>query len=141
MAQILVYYKVRGQRDEAVNEVERMKQIPYAVESAISDLESGIIKLGGKHMSMGRLFWTLREHFLGGIGPDNIFSPIQGIFEEANTDEIHEAARNLMLKIRSLDLVYDEQRQHLRTGYTRVVTTSLGRSVLRELEKKWRDSS
>ena len=131
VAQFLAYHKVRKQRDEARGEVT----------SVISELESNIINLGGQSTNMARLFWRLGQRFLDGMYPNSIFSNIHTIFQEANPDECHEAERRLMFKLRSAKLIRDDQRQHLRTGYTVIITTDLGASVINELDRKWGDSS
>lgn len=126
VAQFLVYHEVRKQRDDARNEVA----------SAISELESAVISLGGQSTDMATLFWKLGRHFLQGIQPDSIFSVIRTIFQEANSDECNKA----VFKLRSLQLIHDEQRQHRTTGYTLTIATPLGSSVINELAKKWGDS-
>lgn len=127
VAQFLVYHEVR-------------KQLPNAVEDAISELESDIVSLGGQPINMARLFWIMGQHFLRGIQPDGIFSIIHTIFQKANADEWSKAERNLVFKLRSLQLIHDEQRQHRTTGYTLTIATPLGSSVINELAKKWGDS-
>jgi len=126
VAQFLVYHEVRKQHD--------------AVEGAISELESGIVSLGGQSINMAKLFWILGQHFLRGIQSDSIFSIIHTTFQKANTDEWGKAEQNLVFKLRSLQLIHDEQCQHRMTGYTLTIATPLGSSVINELAKKWGDS-
>jgi len=130
MAQFLAYHKVRKQRDEARGEVT----------SVISELESNIINLGGQSTNMARLFWSLGQLFLQGIQTDSIFPTILTILKEANVDEYHKAEQNLIFKLRSLQLIHDEQRQYGIKGYIFTITTDLGASVINELAKKWGDS-
>lgn len=111
-----------------------------SVERAISALESDIISLGGQSINMARLFWVMGQHFLRGIQPDNIFSSIRTIFQEANADELNKAEPKLIFKFRTLQLIHDEQRQHRTTGYTLTIATPLGHSVMNELVRKWGDS-
>ena len=128
VAQVLAYHKLRKQRDEGRNKVA----------SAISELESEIVSLGGQYINIARLFWYLGEHFLRGIPSDSIFSTMRPIFEKANADELNKAERSLMFKLRSLQLIRDEQRQHKTTRYIVTISTDLGASVINELAKKWR---
>ena len=137
VAQFLAYHEVRKQRDDARNDVARLKQIPNDVESAILELESGIVSLGGQLVSMAKLFWILGQHFVRGIRPDSIFHIICTIYQKANADECNKAEQNLVFKLRSLQLIHDEQRQHRTTGYTLTIATLLGSSVINELAKKW----
>ena len=127
-AQFLVYHEVRKQR--------------YTVESIISDLESGIISLGGQSIKMAELFWKMGDHFLEGIQPGSIPGDIYKVVEGADKDECNKAWGNLKNRLRLLDLICDAQRPHPHkgTGYRVIVTTSLGASVLNELNKKWGDS-
>ena len=119
VAQFLIYYGVRKQRDP--------------VESAISELESAIVSLDGQSISMATLFWKLGRHFSRGIHPDNICSVIRTILQTANSDECDKVE----LKLRSLQLIHDEPRLHGIKGYTLTVATPLGHSIINELVKKW----
>lgn len=132
VAQFLAYHEIRKQRDGAGNEVA----------SAISDLESNIINLGGESINMAILFWKMGDHFLEGIQPGNIPGDIYKVVEGVDTDECNKAWGNLKKRLRLLDLICDAQRPHPHkgTGYRVIVTTSLGASVLNELDKKWGDS-
>jgi hypothetical protein len=125
-AQFLVYREVRRQG--------------YTVENAISELESAIIILGGQSTDMATLFWKLGRHFLQGIQPEGIFWVMHKIFPEDRGPETAKAEENLMYKLRALQLIHDEQRQHGIKGYTLTMATPLGTSVIRELAKKWGDS-
>jgi hypothetical protein len=133
VAQFLAYHEVNKQLDEARK----------GVASAILDLESKIINLGGQSINMAMLFWRLGEYFLGGIKPGNIHGIIVSIFEEvgvyAGVDECSQVERNLMSRLRLLQLIENRQCWHLHTGYIEIFATSLGASVIKELEKKQRD--
>jgi hypothetical protein len=131
-AQFLAYHKVREQRDEARNEVA----------SAISDLESNIINLGGQSTNMAMLFWKMRDYFLEGIQPGTTPGNIYKVVEGADKDDCNKAWGNLKKRLRLLQLICDAQRPHpfKSTGYIVMITTSLGASVLNELDKKWKDS-
>jgi len=122
VAQFLVYYEIRRQRDP--------------IESAVSELESSIISLGGQSTNMANLLWRLGHLFLTGIDPDSIYPTLRAIYQGSCSDE----CVRMVSKLRALQLVRDEQRWHRTTGYTRTIMTSLGASVLRELAKKWGDS-
>lgn len=112
MAQFLAYHEVRKQRDGD----------RYKVANAISELKSDIVKLGGRPVNMARLFWIMRQYFVQGIKPNSMFSSIRAIFQEATIDECHEAEHNLMFKLRLLELIRDDQRMHLKTGYIEIIT-------------------
>ena len=129
VAQFLAYHEVRKQRDEAGNKVA----------SAISELESDIIRLGERSISMATLFWKMRELLLNGIPAGTLPGSIYTTFEGANGDECNKAWGSLMYRLRLLQLIDDRQCQHGIKGYTKIITTSLGTSVLNELEKRWRD--
>jgi hypothetical protein len=128
IAPFIAFHKVRKERDEARNEVA----------SVISELESDTVRLGGHSVNMATLFWKLGQRFLQGIQPGSINGTIYTTFQGAYPEESRKAEENLMSKLRLLELVRDDQRQHLDKGYTVIITTSLGASVLRELAKKWR---
>lgn len=133
VAQFLAYHKVRRQRDEARNEVG----------SVISELESETISVGEQSINMARLFWAMGQHFLRGINTEGIFSAVHEIFQRPTGEVskgVAKAEQNLMYKLRLLQLVRDEQRQHRTTGYMVTTTTCLGDSVIKELAKKWGDS-
>jgi hypothetical protein len=130
VAQFLAYHKVREQRDGVRNEVA----------SVISELESDIISLGGQSINIARLFWRLGQRFLEGMFPNSISSSIGTIFQEANADECNKAEQNLMSELRLSQLIHDEQRQHMKTGYTLTIATPLGISVIKELKTRWGDS-
>ena len=72
VAQFLAYKNVRKELDEARN----------PVRSAISGLESEVIKLGGQSIKMAELFWKMGDHFLEGIlpgsTPGNIYKVVEG---------------------------------------------------------------
>jgi hypothetical protein len=128
-AQFLVYDKVRKERDEARNKVA----------SAILDLESNTIMLGGKAVNMGTLFWKTGESFLEGILPRSIPGSIYSVVQGANKKDCDKAFDNLKSRLRLLGLIDDKQRQIRSTGYKEIQTTPLGASVLNELEKRYRD--
>ena len=132
MAQFLAYHKVRKERDE----------VRSGVTSVISELESNIINLGGQSINMAMLFWKMGDHFLEGIQPGATPGNIYKVVEGADKDDCNKAWGNLKKRLRLLQLVCDAQRPHPHkgTGYTVIITTSLGASVLNELDKKWRDS-
>jgi len=131
-AQFLAYHKVRKKRDDAGNKVA----------SAISELESDVIKLGGQSIKMAKLFLKMGDHFLEGIQPGTTPGNIYKVVEGADKDDCNKAWGNLKKRLRLLDLICDAQRPHLHkgTGYTVIILTSLGASVLNELDKTWRDS-
>jgi hypothetical protein len=114
----------------------------YIVKSAISELESNVVKLGGQSIKMAELFWKMRDHFLEGIQPGSIPGDIYRIFEGADKHDCNKAWGNLKKRLRLLDLICDAQRPHPYKGteYRVIVTTSLGTSVINELVKKWGDS-
>ena len=132
VAQFLAYHEVRKQFDEDGNEVT----------SAISELESDVIKLGGQSIKMAKLFWKMGDHFLEGIQPGTTPGNIYKVVEGADKADCNKAWGNLKKRLRLLQLICDAQRPHPHkgTGYTVIITTSLGASVLNELDKKWRDS-
>ena len=72
VAQFLAYKNVRKELDEARN----------PVRSAISGLESEVIKLGGQSIKMAELFWKMGDHILEGIlpgsTPGNIYKVVEG---------------------------------------------------------------
>ena len=132
VAQFLAYKNVRKELDEARN----------PVRSAISGLESEVIKLGGQSIKMAELFWKMGDHFLEGILPGSTPGNIYKVVEGAAKDDCNKAWGNLKKRLRLLQLICDAERPHPHkgTGYTVIITTSLGVSVLNELDKKWRDS-
>lgn len=111
------------------------------VRSAISELESDVIKLGGQSITMAKLFWKMGDHFLEGILPGSIPGNIYKVVEGADKDDCNKAWGNLKKRLRLLQLICDVERPHPHkgTGYIEIITTSLGTSVLNELEKRWRD--
>jgi len=131
-AQFSVYDKVRKELDKVKN----------PVRSAISELESDVIKLGGQSIEMAKLFWKMGDHFLEGILPGSIPGNIYKVIEGADKDDCNKAWGNLKKRLRLLQLICDAERPHPHksTGYTLIITTTLGASVLTELDKKWRDS-
>ena len=110
----------------------------YAVESAISDLESAVISLGGQSIDMATLFWKMGDHFLESILPGSIPGNIYEVVEGADKGECNKAWGNLKKRLRLLLLICDAERPHpyKGTGYTVITTTPLGASVLNELDKK-----
>lgn len=120
---------VKGSDDEANNEIR----------SAISELEREVITLSGKPINMAELFWKMGDCFMGegiksGSTPGNIYKVVEG----ADEDECRKSWSDLKRKLRLLGLICDEQRPHpyRSTGYMVIVTTSLGASVLNELDRK-----
>lgn len=113
----------------------------YTVESAIADLESAVISLGGQSTNMAKLFWKMGNHFLEGIQPGSTPGNIYKVVEGADNDDCNKAWGNLKKRLRLLQLICDAQRPHPHkgTGYTVIITTSLGASVIKELVKKWGD--
>lgn len=128
VAQFLVYDKVRKERDEGRHEVA----------AAISELESDTIEIGGRPISMAALLWKTRDSFLRGMQVGVLPGDIYTGFEQGSRDEVSEAWGSLIYRLRLLQLIEDRQRQHGTKGYMEITTTSLGISVLRELEKRWR---
>jgi hypothetical protein len=128
VAQFFVYYEVGKQRDP--------------VESAISELESATISLGEQSTDMATLFWKMGDHFLEGILLGNTLGNIYKVVEGADRDDCNKAWGNLKKRLRLLQLICDAQRPHPHkgTGYTVIITTSLGASVIRELARKRGDS-
>jgi len=121
---------VKGSDDEAKNEIR----------SAILELEREVITLGGKPINMAELFWKMGDCFIGeGIKPGSTPGNIYKVVEGADEDECRKAWGDLKRKLRLLGLICDEQRPHpyRSTGYMVIVTTSLGASVLNELDRKW----
>lgn len=121
---------VKGIDDEAKNEIR----------GAISELEREVITLGGKPINMAELFWKMGDCFIGeGIKPGSTPGNIYKVVEGADEDEYRKSWSDLKRKLRLLGLICDEQRPHpyRSTGYMVIVTTSLGASVLNELDRKW----
>jgi hypothetical protein len=114
----------------------------YTVESAISDLESAVISLGGQSIDMATLFWKLGDNFLGSMLPGSIPGNIYEVVEGADKEECNKAWGNLMKRLRLLLLICDAEspHPHKATRYKVITTTPLGVSVLNELDKRWRDS-
>ena len=129
----IAFHKIRQERDEATNEVR----------SALSELESEVIRLGGQSITMAKFFSKIGDCFLGegmkaGSTPGSIYKVVEGADEE----ECNKAWGNLNKKLRLLQLISDVQRPHpyKSTGYMVIVLTSLGTSVLNELDRRWRSS-
>jgi len=132
-AQFRVYVSVREKLDEATNEVR----------GAIRELEREVIKLGGKDIDMAHLFWRMGEIFLGeGMRPGGIYGGIYEVVKGADKDECDKAWGNLIKRLSLLQLICDKEypHPHKSTGYIRIKLTSLGTSVLNELDKRWRSS-
>ena len=114
----------------------------YTVGTAMADLESAVISLGGQSTNMAMLFWRLGDYFLEGILPHSTPGNIYEVVEGADKDECNEAWGNLKKRLRLLLLIGDAERPHPHksTRYKVITTTPLGASVLNELDKRWRDS-
>lgn len=114
----------------------------HIVESAISELELDVIKLGGQSITMAELFWKMEDHFLEGILVGSTPGSIYEVVEGADKDECNEAWGNLKKRLRLLLLICDAESPHPHKGtrYKVITTTPLGASVLRELDRRWRDS-
>lgn len=133
VAQFLAYHKVRKQRDEARNEVE----------SAISELESDTISVGDRCIDMARVFWAMGQYLVRGVETKGLHLAIWEVFQKPTGEEskgINEAERELMYKLKLLQLVSNEERLSGNSRCMATVTTSVGDSVIKELNKKWGNS-
>jgi len=120
--------------DELASQLEAKRK---PVEDAIQELERGTVTLGGHPVSMVRIFLWFSPQLLGGhLEVGSLFHLIRSSFESASNAECNTAEQTLMFKLRSLQLVHDEQRQHLVKGYTVIVTTSLGTQVVHTLVRR-----
>jgi len=128
----IAFHKVRQERDEARNKVG----------SAISELESEVIELGGQSITMAELFWKMGDHFSERIQPGSTPGNIYEVVEGADKDECSKAWGDLKKRLRLLLLICDAENPHPHKGtrYAVITTTPLGTSVLKELDKRWRDS-
>lgn len=127
----MAFHKIRQERDEATNEVR----------SAISELESEVIKLGGQYITMAELFWKMGDRFLEKIQPGSTPGDIYEVVEGADKDECRKVWGNLKKRLRLLLLICDAENPHPYKGtrYAVITTTPLGAWVLNELDKKWKD--
>ena len=131
-------YKQRNEACRVIQDLQKEKSEALGeVDSIINILESEIIDINGIPTSMALLFWKLSPYFLKG---DLQFNTISGVISNIipNIDEVKssEIERQLMIKIRTLQLVEDFNRQHGYRGYVAVSATDLGKKVIRALESK-----
>lgn len=110
------------------------------LDDAMRELQEDNVVVSNKSISLAHIFLMLGQFFLNGIQYESIFPTlIQSISGEDENEKgiaANEAMRKLMFKLRTLELVRDENRQGVRGGYTVIVTTSLGARVIRSLRSK-----
>ncbi len=105
------------------------------IQNIIKQLELDVMTINDEDVSMASLFWNMRVNFQNGfLTADKVFPVVSSILTEANLEVKNEATSRLLYRLRTLELIRDEQRYQGNKGYVVLVATSLGNQVIKALD-------